>query len=345
MVQVNLDLEIFGDLVWQFWFFLGVSLGCIEVCIVGEEDLFVGINSVSVGVVVWLLLFGQVEMDGVILDGLEVNLVEIVDGVNWEKIGLQDGVEEEIIFVEEEQFGESGGMDILLIIFSVVIIDGKICYWNIIDGIDICVEYFNFNVQDVSLEELFLMQMLLCYQDQSDMCVDLNLEIILVVDLENNYFVFDLMILDVDIVGMIINLVSVYFEQKLDVNLDEDWVQVIDLLLEVVGICIIGNVIVIGLIGEMKVVGQINIELFDVNKVLEVIGEEFIVICDDNVFSKVVLSVILDGLVNSVMVNLFKVILDSSILIGIVGLENLESGKIVFDLNLDKIILDGYLLL
>ena len=64
---------------------------------------------------VWPLLFGQVEMDGVTLDGLEVNLVETADGANWEKIGPQDGAEEETAPTEEEQPGESGGMDIPLV--------------------------------------------------------------------------------------------------------------------------------------------------------------------------------------------------------------------------------------
>ena len=343
MTQANLDLEIPGDLAWQFWPSLGVSLGRTEARIAGEEDLFAGINSASVGVAVWPLLFGQVEMDGVTLDGLEVNLVETADGANWEKIGPQDGAEEETAPTEEEQPGESGGMDIPLTIPSVAITDGKIRYRNTTDGTDIRVEHFNFNAQDVSLEEPFPMQMSLRYQDQSDMRVDLNLETTLAADLENNHFVLDPMTLDADIAGMTTNPVSVHLEQKLDVNLDEDRAQVTDLLLEAAGTRTTGNATVTGLTGEMKVAGQINTEPFDANKALEAIGEEPIATRDDNALSKVALSATLDGPANSVMVNPLKVTLDSSTLTGTAGLENLETGKIVFDLNLDKITLDGYL--
>ena len=343
MTQANLDLEIPGDLAWQFWPSLGVSLGRTEARIAGEEDLFAGINSASVGVAVWPLLFGQVEMDGVTLDGLEVNLVETADGANWEKIGPQDGAEEETAPTEEEQPGESGGMDIPLTIPSVAITDGKIRYRNTTDGTDIRVEHFNFNAQDVSLEEPFPMQMSLRYQDQSDMRVDLNLGTTLAADLENNHFVLDPMTLDADIAGMTTNPVSVHLEQKLDVNLDEDRAQVTDLLLEAAGTRTTGNATVTGLTGEMKVAGQINTEPFDANKALEAIGEEPIATRDDNALSKVALSATLDGPANSVMVNPLKVTLDSSTLTGTAGLENLESGKIVFDLNLDKITLDGYL--
>ena len=343
MTQANLDLEIPGDLAWQFWPSLGVSLGRTEARIAGEEDLFAGINSASVGVAVWPLLFGQVEMDGVTLDGLEVNLVETADGANWEKIGPQDGAEEETTPAEEEQPGESGGMDIPLTIPSVAITDGKIRYRNTTDGTDIRVEHFNFNAQDVSLEEPFPMQMSLRYQDQSDMRVDLNLDTTLAADLDNNHFVLDPMTLDADIAGMTTNPVSVHLEQKLDVNLDEDRAQVTDLLLEAAGTRTTGNATVTGLTGEMKVAGQIDTEPFDANAALEAIGEEPIETSDDSALSKVALSATLDGPANSVMVNPLKVTLDSSTLNGKAGLENLETGKIVFDLNLDKITLDGYL--
>ena len=343
MTQANLDLEIPGDLAWQFWPSLGVSLGRTEARIAGEEELFAGINSASVGVAVWPLLFGQVEMDGVTLDGLEVNLVETADGANWEKIGPQDSAAEETTPAEQEQPGESGGMDIPLTIPSVAITDGKIRYQNTTDGTDIRVEHFNFNAQDVSLEEPFPMQMSLRYQDQSDMRVDLNLETTLAADLDNNHFVLDPMTLDADIAGMTTNPVSVHLEQKLDVNLDEDRAQVTDLLLEAAGTRTTGNATVTGLTGEMKVAGQIDTEPFDANAALEAIGEEPIETSDDSALSKVALSATLDGPANSVMVNPLKVTLDSSTLSGTAGLENLETGKIVFDLNLDKITLDGYL--
>ena len=343
MTQANLDLEIPGDLAWQFWPSLGVSLGRTEARIAGEEELFAGINSASVGVAVWPLLFGQVEMDGVTLDGLEVNLVETADGANWEKIGPQDGAEEETTPAEEEQPAESGGMDIPLTIPSVAITDGRIRYRNTTDGTDIRVEHFNFNAQDVSLEEPFPMQMSLRYQDQSDMRVDLNLDTTLAADLDNNHFVLDPMTLDADIAGMTTNPVSVHLEQKLDVNLDEDRAQITDLLLEAAGTRTTGNATVTGLTGEMKVAGQIDTEPFDANAALEAIGEEPIETSDDSALSKVALSATLDGPANSVMVNPLKVTLDSSTLNGKAGLENLETGKIVFDLNLDKITLDGYL--
>src|SRR5699024_10516712 len=56
--QANLDLSIPGELAWQFWPSLGVSLGRTEARIADQQALFAAIDSASVGVAVWPLLFG-----------------------------------------------------------------------------------------------------------------------------------------------------------------------------------------------------------------------------------------------------------------------------------------------
>jgi len=342
--QANLELEIPGELDWQFWPTLGVSLGRTEARLPGEEDLFAAIDSASVGVALWPLLFGNVQMDGVTLDGLELNLVETADGGNWEKIGPQDGAADEATPEQPAPEQEEGGaMDIPVSIPSVAITNGQVRYRNTTDGTDIRVEHFNFNAQDVSLEEPFPMQLSLRYQDQSDVRVDLNLDTTLAADLNTNHFVLDPMTLDAQIGGLTVNPVDVHLEQKLDVNLDEDRAAITDLVLEAAGTRTTGQATVTGLTGEMKVAGQINTAPFDANKALEAIGEQPIETRDDAALSKVALDATLAGPAGSVMADPLKVTLDSSTLSGKAGLESLDTGKIVFDLVLDKITLDGYL--
>ena len=341
--QANLELEIPGELGWQFWPSLGVSLGRTEARLPGEEELFAGIDSASVSVAVWPLLFGNVQMDGVTLDGLEVNLVETADGANWDKIGPQDGADKPASEDQPADNGDGGTMDIPLTIPSVAITNGRIRYRNTTDGTDIRVEHFNFNAQDVSLDEPFPMQLSLRYQDQSDVRVDLNLDTTLAADLNTNHFVLDPMTLDAQIGGLTVNPVDVHLQQKLDVNLDEDRATINDLVLEAAGTRTTGQATVTGLTGEMKVAGQINTAPFDANKALKAIGEQPIETRDDAALSKVALDATLAGPAGSIMVDPLKVTLDSSTLSGKAGLESLETGKIMFDLVLDKITLDGYL--
>ncbi|MEQ9509600.1 MAG: AsmA family protein, partial [Alloalcanivorax xenomutans] len=145
--NANLDLSIPGALSWQFWPSLGVSLGRTEARIADEEELFAALDNASVSVAVWPLLLGKVEMDGVLIDGLEVNLREDQQGGNWERIGPRDEASQDQ--ADEEQETAEGGeesstLDIPLTIPSVDITNGRISYRNATDGTDIRVEHFNF---------------------------------------------------------------------------------------------------------------------------------------------------------------------------------------------------------
>lgn len=343
--QANLDLDIPGELAWQFWPSLGVSLGRTEARIADQKDLFAAIDSAGVSVAVWPLLFGQVRMDGVTLDGLELNLVEDANGGNWEKIGPQEtSPEQEQAQAEaSEQDSDSGSLDIPLTIPSVAVSNGRVRYLNSTDGTDIRVEHFNFTAQDVNFNEPFPLQLSLRYQDQSDIRVDLNLAATLITDLNNNHFQLNPMTLDAQIAGVTTNPVDVHLEQRLDLNLNEDRAALTDLVLEAAGTRTTGQATVTGLTGKMKVAGQLNTEPFDANKALKAIGEAPIETSDSKALSKIAMNATLAGPENSIMANPLKVTIDSSTLSGSAGLENLDSGKIVFDLALDKIALDGYL--
>jgi len=342
--QANLTLDIQGDLAWQFWPSLGVSLGRTEARIGDEEELFAGLDAASVSVAVLPLLYGQVEMDGITLAGLDVNLIDGPDGANWEQIGpqtaAQETPEEATTAADEEG---SSSLDIPLTIPSVAVTDGKVRYRNTTDGTDIVVEHFNLNAQDVNLDEAFPLQMSLRYQDQSDMRVDLNLDTTLTTDLDANHFILDPMTLDANIAGATTMPVDVHLEQKLDVNLNEDTVSIKDLLLTAAGTETRGNIDIAALTGDMQLSGKLATAPFDANKVLEAIGEAPIETTDSKALSSIAMETTLAGEPGSVMASPLTLTLDDSTLSGSAGLASLESGKIVFDLALDQITLDGYM--
>ena len=341
--QANLTLDIQGDLAWQFWPSLGVSIGRTEARIADEDDLFAALNDASLSVAVLPLFYGQVEMDGISISGVEVNLVDSPEGANWEQIGPQTEAETAAEESPAEDDTSSGSMDIPLTIPSVAVTDGKVRYRNTADGTDIVVEHFNLNAQDVNLDAPFPLQMSLRYQDQSDMRVDLNLDTVLAADIDNSHFVLNPMKLDANIAGATTMPVEVHLEQNLDVNLNEDTLSIKDLLLTAAGTQTRGNVDVKALTGDLQLSGKLTTEPFDANKALEAIGEAPIETSDDKALSKVALDATLGGEPGSIMVSPLQITLDDSTLSGSAGLASLESGKIVFDLILDKIALDGYM--
>ena len=342
--QANLTLNIEGDLAWQFWPSLGVSIGRTEARIADEEALFAALDEAALSVAVLPLLYGQVEMDGIRLAGVEVNLMDGPEGANWEQIGPQaEAPESAPQTTAEEETSEAGSLDIPLTIPEIVVSDGKIRYRHSADGTDIVVEHVNFNAQDVNLDTPFPMQLSLRYQDQSDMRVDMNLDTVLAADIDNNHFVLNPMTLDANIAGATTMPVDVHLEQNLDVNLNDDTLSIKDLLLTAAGTETRGNVDVKALTGDLQVSGKLATQPFNANKVLKAIGEAPIETTDPDALSKVSLAATLGGEPGSVMVKPLTLKLDNSTLSGNAGLASLESGKIVFDLLLDTINLDGYM--
>lgn len=342
--QANLTLNMEGDLAWQFWPSLGVSIGRTEARIADQQDLFAALNEASLSVAVLPLLYGKVEMDGIRLAGVEVNLVDSPDGANWELIGPQsESAQDTSTDTSTEETAETGSLDIPLTIPEVVVTDGKIRYRNTADGTDIVVEHFNLGAQEVNLDSPFPLQMSLRYQDQSDMRVDLNLDTVLAADIDTTHFVLNPMKLDANIAGATTMPVDVHLEQNLDVNLTDDTLTIKDLLLTAAGTETRGNVAVKALTGDLQLSGKLTTQPFNANKVLEAIGEAPIETTDANALSKVSVDATLGGEPGSVMVSPLTVKLDASTLSGSAGLASMETGKIVFDLLLDKINLDGYM--
>lgn len=343
--QANLTLNIEGDLAWQFWPSLGVSIGRTEARIADQQELFAALNEASLSVAVLPLLYGQVEMDGIRLAGVEVNLVDGPDGANWEQIGPQEGTDDSAPAEETSttENADTGSLDIPLTIPEIVVSDGKIRYRSLADGTDIVVEHFNLNAQDVNLNEPFPLQLSLRYQDQTDMRVDMNLDTVLAADIDNSHFVLNPMKLDANIAGATTMPVDVHLEQNLDVNLTDDTLSIKDLLLTAAGTETRGNVDVKALTGDLQVSGKLSTQPFDANKVLKAIGEAPVETTDTSALSKVSLDATLGGAPGSIMVKPLTLKLDASTLSGSAGLASLETGKIVFDLALDKINLDGYM--
>src|SRR5690606_28099123 len=130
----NPVLDIQGDLDWTFWPSLGVQIGRTEARLPDDEALFAGIDAVHRGVAAWPLLFGSVEMDDVLIDGLQLDLVEGPDGANWEKIGAGESSAAPVEQAAPEDAADGGALDIPVSIPSLTINNANIRYRVLADG-------------------------------------------------------------------------------------------------------------------------------------------------------------------------------------------------------------------
>lgn len=341
--NANLELDIQGDLGWTFWPSLGVQIGRTEARLPGDDALFAGIDAVHLGVAVWPLLFGSVQMDDVLVDGLQLNLVEGPDGANWEKIGASDSTADAAEPATTEEAASGGALDIPVSIPSLTINNANIRYRVLADGTDILVEQANVSAQDLTLDQPFPLQVSLRYQDQSDMRIDTRLDTVLAMDLDANRFILSPLTVDADIAGVTTQPVSVSAKMDVDAALNDDRVAVTGLILEGAGTRTEGDVTISQLSTRMIMAGKLDTAPFDANAALRAIGEAPIETSDPQALKNVSLSATLSGPENSIMVNPLVVRLDNSTLSGSAGLADLDSGKIVFDLALDALAADGYL--
>lgn len=342
--NANLDLAIEGDLSWTFWPSLGVSIGHTEARIHDQSELFAGLDEIHVGVAVWPLFYGKVEMDAVSVHGLQLNLVEGPEGANWEQIGSSSDAQVSAADSEENASNESvSTMDIPLSIPSVIIQGANVRYRILADGTDITVENANFSAQNVALDKPFTLQASLRYQDQSDIRIDTDLDTTLAMDLDKNIYQLNALVINANIGGVTTLPIAVTAKMDIDAALDEDRVSIRNLSVDAAGTHTTGGMDINQLSGAMLFAGELHVAPFDANAALKAIGEEAIETSDENALKNVSLDAVIGGPENNIMANPLTIKLDSSNITGRAGLANLDSGKIVFDLSLDKLIADGYL--
>lgn len=343
--QANLTLAIEGNLGWTFWPSLGVSIGKTEARIGDNKKLFAGIDQAEASVAVWPLLFGNVKLDGIKLDGLQLHLVQNKSGANWEQIGPIDKKAATPAATTTAPKADATPLEIPVTIPQVSISNAAISYDDNTSNTHINVSHINLDAKNVNLQSsaAFPVKLSLRYQDNSNR-IDLSFTAQTSLDLANNHYRLAPMTLDAKIAGVVPKTVSVHLQQTVDANLDTGIVKLTDMALSAAGVKAGGHVNVAGLNdGKISLAGQLSIPPFDANKVLENIGHAPIKTSDPDALSQVSLNATFKGPAGSAMINPLVIKLDSSTLKGSAGLANIDTQQIVFDLALDKITLNNYL--
>ena len=342
--QGNVDLRIEGDLAWAFWPSLGVSIGRTEVRPVGDDALLAAIDSAAVSVAVLPLFWGEVQMDGISLAGLDADLVETADGGNWEKLGPRTEAQEETgAETAAADDGADAGMAIPLTIPSVTISDSRLRYRNQLDGTDIVVDQISVSATDVTLDAPFPMQASLRYQDQADMRVTLDLDTTVSLNLEKSIYRLAPLDLSVELAGITSMPIPVRLQGQIEAALDDDKASIRELVLEAANTVTRGHVEVTQMFAKPVLTGRLSTAAFDANALLKAIGEAPIETASDSALSRVRLEATLSGPENSLMLEPLEIGIDDSTIKGRAGVTNLDNSAILFELALDSITLDDYL--
>lgn len=339
----NLDLRFEGELAWSFWPSLGVDLGRTEARIAGTEELFAAFDRATVGIAVWPLLFGEIRMDEVMLDAVELNLVQLPDGANWERIGPAGASAEEPA-PQKEPAAEGGGADVALFVPELNIRNARVRYREPAQDTDILVENVNLRATNISLDQPFRVSLSFRYQDQSDMRIDGRIAATASADLERNLFRGSALDMTFDIGGLTASPVTVQIAgESAEVALDEDRASLRDIRIAAAGVTTSIGADVEQMSTTPVIRGKLETRPFDANVALRNLGMDPISTSDQAALRKVALQATLGGEPGSVMLDPLVITLDDTTIRGRAGITDLETLAILFDLALDRLVADGYL--
>lgn len=340
--EANIELDIQGDLAWTFWPSLGISIGKTEARLGDESELFAGIEQANTSVAVWPLLFGNVQVDGILVDGLTLHLVQTADGANWEKFATGEPAGTEAV----EPVADEAPLDIPVMIPEVVIKNATVTYDDDTTDTHIILNNINVSAQDVNLKDAatpFPLSASLRFQDP-DTRIDLNLDAQVSLDLAAERYRLAPMMLHAVIAGVTPEPITVHLTQSVDADMAKGVVALTDMALTAAGVETSGQVSISGLTDDQLVfAGTLSVAGFNANQVLQALGEMPIETSDSAALSRISAELTLNGPANSVMADPLVIRLDDSTIKGKAGLASLDTGKLVFDLVMDHIVLDGYL--
>lgn len=342
--DANINLDIKGDIGWTFWPSLGVSVADIDARVGNDTDLFASLGKANVSVAVWPLFAGKVEVTGLAIDGLSLYLVQGKDGANWEKIGASQATATDTQQPATNSATEQP-LDIPVTIPKVTLNNMEVRYDDQVAGSRLTLSHVLAEARDINLKDgtPFPLRVSLRYQD-ADYRADIALDTRLALDLGAERYRLEPMTLDVELAGATPKPVTLHWTQSVDADLKAGTVTLSDLVLEAAGVTTSGKLAVSGLNeAQMTLAGTLKVAPFNANQVLRTLGEAPITTADPKALSRLSADLVLSGAAGSVLADLLTLRLDDSSITGKAGLANLETGKIVFDLALDHIRLDGYL--
>ncbi len=336
--QASVELKIDGDIGWSLFPTLGLQLPRVEAKTLEGEPL-ASLQKAQLSVSVMALLGGELKMNGVLLDGLQLAIVAPpADQAEAGKAGE----------AEPGKAGD-GGAGLKLDIGSVDIRNARISYEDPSTGQKMLLSEFNFSGQNVTSERAFPAQMdfkLELYQDspQPELSVQAELEADLLLDTVTQVYQADGLDLKVQLRGAAFAAQTVPLALRgnllADLGADKAWVN--GLALTLASLKLQADLELQQLTGKPVLAGKLDIAAFDLNQLLTALGQAAVATTDSNALQQVALSARLEGPANTVGLKDLQLQLDDSRFTGQLAYD-LGSGAQTLKLQGDQLNIDRYL--
>ncbi len=342
-------LKIDGTLGWAFFPSIGVDLNQVQFRLPEDgEKPFANLDTVKLGVKVLPLLRGAVEADGLVVDGLRLQLKVDPNGVsNWQQIML----ESEAAAPTDNKPADTGGITVAPLAINIAKISIQNSAIHYVDqqaeGGSYALNDVNFQSTDINVGGTPFPLDMQFNVELGDPKLRSDTRIKGELSANGRAQQFAINGLDVDLVlhgepfgDKTVNLNVAgkgQFDAKADTlaleQLKIDLANVLKAKLQLTGKQITSKPLL---------TGQFDIAPFDANKLLAALGMEPMQVANPNALTAISLNSSIAGPANSFIMNPLTFKLDGTTLTGQLGIKDLETSEYVIRLQGDKINLDDY---
>ncbi|OMH28100.1 AsmA family protein [Motiliproteus sp. MSK22-1] len=332
--KASVELTIGGDIGWSLFPTLGLELAQVDAKSLDGKPL-ASLNKAQVSVKLSALLQGQVLMDGVLIDGLQLAIVASEESA--EASG------------QNNDAGGESTQALHIDIGKVDIRNANISYEDPKTGQKFVLTDFNFSGENVVTQQDFPAAMefnLAVYKgsDVPSMSIDAELRTQIFVDTVNNLFKATELDLAVDLKGDAFGdkTVPISLQADLLADIAADRTEVKGLSLNLADLALTADIDIQQMSAKPKLTGKLQVAAFDLKQLLAALGQEVINTSDSDALKKLALSTQLSGPANSLGLKELDLQLDDTRFKGEISYD-LATGAQQLILQGDQINLDRYL--
>ncbi|MBF0370842.1 MAG: AsmA family protein [Magnetococcales bacterium] len=350
--QTGRDLVIHEDFSLSFFPWLGVKLGALEL---GNADgfgpePFAKVASVGVKVMIMPLIERRVEVDTIILKGLQLNAARDASGKgNWEDLAGGGAPAEAAPETTPAAGDESSGGASAIAGFAVNgldISDSGVSWKDATTGDAITLSDLSLTTGKLDLGKPIAVDLGVNLKNQNP-AVSGRVELVaeVVADLAAQVYGLTVTRLGVNAQGETLpgGAAEVEMALKADVDMGAGTLALSGLQIQTMGLEVSGDLKGQGLPASPKLSGVIQLAEFNPSELLAKLGGEPIAKADANALTKASVEMKLSASATDLTISSLTAKLDETTLSGSAGVSHFQKPRIKFDLNVDEIDVDRYL--
>ncbi|WP_027858698.1 AsmA family protein [Marinobacterium jannaschii] len=341
--NAGIELKIGGEIGWSVYPWLGLELNQLNLRYAGKAQL-ASLEQAQLAVSIPALFSGQVKMQSLQVNGLDLSLQQDKSGNNWSG----DQAKQPESDTATDSADSSKAAPLAIDIESVVISDANIRYNDKLSGSQFILSRFNMNSGRIALQQYFPAELSFHAEQLGadgktiQIASDTRLKANFLLDIEKQHYQVNGLDAIFDLSGALLpKPMQLKLHSDIEADLEPQQAVIKNLAIEIDDLELSGD-LQLKNFAKPQLSGELAIAEFDPKKLLKALGQPEIETTDPDVLRRVSLSTKLAGTTDSISLNPLSLKLDDTRFNGSIGY-GLTSGALKLKLKGDAIDADRYL--